>query len=178
LLISHRDIPFFTVVFWNNLLGTFVMTLYIAGTSQVKHRGFFESVFGVFLHGTRSFFLTPGFILFSGALGLMLNISTFSLLGEASATSYVVVGASKKIVQAFLSYLVFNAEATWGNMLSVATGLCGATCYTYLKWKEQKTTPVLEDGRVLLNVNDAINRNDAVNIIERLEHPEEGFISD
>jgi drug/metabolite transporter (DMT)-like permease len=150
LLVSHRNIPFFTMVFWNNFLGTIVLTLYIFGSSQLKHKQFFQTVFSVFVARTSSFFVSPYFVLFSGAIGLLLNISTFSLLGETSATSYVVVQTFKKIVQVTLSYLLVDATPTWTNVLSVATGIAGATIYAYLKWKDQNVARLASDATLLL----------------------------
>jgi GDP-mannose transporter len=153
LLISHRNIPFFSVVFWNNFLGTFVLLIYIFASSQVKHRSLFDGAFGQM---SDSFWLLPWFVFFSGLLGLGLNLSTFSLLGETSATSYVVVGATKKIAQAFLSFVCFDVRTNLVNVLSVVIGLTGATLYTYLKWKEKKSEePKISDGILLLSPEDA-----------------------
>jgi drug/metabolite transporter (DMT)-like permease len=138
LLISHRNLPFFTVVFWNNFLGTLVLAIYILANPKLPHKRLFELLIGVFQNRSISSFLSPWFILFSGAIGLLLNISTFSLLGQASATSYVVVGAGKKILQALIAYIFFDSPATWLNILSVTTGLGGATMYSYLKWRDQR----------------------------------------
>jgi drug/metabolite transporter (DMT)-like permease len=152
LLISHRNIPFFSVVFWNNLLGTFVLLIYIAGASRVKHRSLVDILFGIFAQAPDSFWLSPLFVLFSGLLGLALNLFTFSLLGETSATSYVVVGATKKIAQAFLSFVCFDVRTNLVNVLSVAIGLTGASLYTYLKWKEGKNGgPKISDNISLLS---------------------------
>jgi GDP-mannose transporter len=150
LLISHRNLPFFSVVFWNNLLGTLVLTVYILGSSHLQHKTLMEFLFGVFQHRSRSVFLTPWFILLSGAIGLLLNISTFSLLGNTSATSYTVVGASKKILQALLAYFFIDSRATLPNVLSVATGLSGATIYSFLKWRDQRPLAVDGDATKLL----------------------------
>jgi hypothetical protein len=152
-----------------------VMALYIVGSSQFKHKTFFGSVFGVFMTHRTSVFVSPSFVLFSGALGLLLNISTFSLLGHASATSYVVVGAGKKIIQAILSYLFFDSAATWTNVLSVSTGLGGATIYTYLKWKDQNVAPIAGDGTVLLKGNSPISGTDD-DIPELAERASEGLV--
>ncbi|OHT04124.1 GDP-mannose transporter GONST1-like protein [Tritrichomonas foetus] len=136
-LISHRDLHFFTAAFWNNLLSTFFLGLYIF--IRNPSRGCINALFSSFLiKNESSLYLSKGFIIFSGILGLALNIVTFSLLGETSATSYVVVGAGKKIFQAILSFVIFNTETSLTNILSVMIGLSGATLYAYIKFNENK----------------------------------------
>jgi GDP-mannose transporter len=78
-------------------------------------------------------------VIFSGILGLALSLSTFSLLGRTSATSYVVVGVAKKIGQAILSFIFFRKSVSLRNALSVLIGLAGATLYAFVKWQEQQS---------------------------------------
>ena len=151
-LISKRDLHFFTAAFWNNLLSTVFLSIYIFSSQKQG----MKSIFSPLHQDGDSIFLSKYFIIFSGVLGLMLNISTFSLLGETSATSYVVVGAGKKIFQALLSFLFFNSSTSFTNILSVIIGLSGSTLYAYIKWKENNNMYIkrIEDIESLLDNND------------------------
>jgi drug/metabolite transporter (DMT)-like permease len=139
LLVSYRDIPFFTTVLWNNFLGTVFVLIYSFFLSGFRAETVYSTLTLVFSRDSPSICTTPVFILFSGVVGLLLNVSTFSLLGETSATSYVVVGAGKKIFQALLSYMFFDVNPSIINVTSVMIGLSGATLYAYVKWSEQVT---------------------------------------
>jgi hypothetical protein len=101
---------------------------------------------------TRSKELLPGLsvplVLFSAVLGLALSVSTFSLLGKTSATSYVVVGVAKKLGQALLSFIFFRKSVNIRNGISVMIGLVGASMYAFVKWQEgvRETKRFLRQG--------------------------------
>lgn len=138
-LVSHRNLHFFTAVFWNNFLSTILLSI----SSCIIMRYLFPNKkranpLEMFYLNSENIWLSPSFIIFSGVLGLLLNFSTFSLLGATSATSYVVVGASKKILQAILSYIIFQSKSNLTNAISVCIGLSGSTLYAYAKWNENK----------------------------------------
>lgn len=139
LLISHRKLHFMTAVFWNNLISTILLLFFSAVVNNYIFKKPYSSPLSLLTLDSKSKWLSPFFIIFSGILGLLLNLATFSLLGETSATSYVVVGASKKILQAILSFIIFNAKTTVINAFSICIGLSGSTLYAYAKWKENRT---------------------------------------
>jgi drug/metabolite transporter (DMT)-like permease len=128
-LLSGRSIHFFTVLFWNNLLSSAFLGVWV----MLRFR---DPLKDMLIYRNTSFQVNIPFLVFSGFLGLLLNLSTFSLLGSTSATSYVVVGAAKKIVQVLLSFIFFRKSASFRNGIAVCIGLTGATLYAYLKWKE------------------------------------------
>jgi drug/metabolite transporter (DMT)-like permease len=130
-LLSGRNIHFFTILFWNNLLSTVFLGLWVLWR-------FTEPLKSIFLDGSMQFGIDVPFLFFSGVLGLALNLSTFWLLGFTSATSYGVVGVSKKIVQTVLSLIFFRKSVSLRNGLSVCVGLCGSTLYAFLKWWENE----------------------------------------
>ena len=138
-LVSHRNLHFYTAVFWNNFLSTLLLSIFSCWIMKYifpnKKRA---SPLEMLFLNSEVIWLAPSFIIFSGVLGLLLNFSTFSLLGATSATSYVVVGASKKILQAILSFVIFNANTNFTNIISVCIGLSGSTLYAYAKWRESK----------------------------------------
>ena len=147
-LVSQRSIPFFTAVFWNNFTGAVLLLVYSIATTRENFSSMFS---GVFTKVDNVPYHAPSFILFSGLLGLALNISTFSLLGHASATSYVVVGAGKKIIQAVISYIFFTSTIDLLNVAGVTIGLAGATLYAYIKWRGKPVSaPVRDDSIELL----------------------------
>jgi uncharacterized membrane protein len=130
-LLSGRNLHFFTLMFWNNLLSA----IFLSGWAVIQDRAI---VADWILQGKLPFQVSKQLIVFSGFLGLALNLSTYSLLGSTSATSYVVVGVAKKVIQAGLSFVFFRKSATLRNALAVLIGLVGAALYAYVKWKEQK----------------------------------------
>ena len=144
MLVSKASIPFFTAVFWNCFTSAIMLILY----SII--RGSIGGVIAVFTRETDSVAHSPWFVIFSGVLGLALNISTFSLLGHASATSYVVVGAGKKIIQVIVSYLFFSREIVPANVAGVCIGLAGATYYGYIKWRAQNGREAVRDDSIEL----------------------------
>lgn len=148
-LVSHRDVPFFTAVFWNNFTGMWILFGYNFIMAKGGLGKLIDNVFGVFYDEQKA--LSPMFVVFSGILGLLLNVSTFSLLGETSATSYVVVGASKKILQAIISFIWFSTKPTVLNVISVMIGLSGATLYAYIKWIDSTHKLTSEDNELLMS---------------------------
>lgn len=168
-LVSHRNLHFFTAVFWNNFLSTLLLTIFSCFVLKYvfpnKKR---KSPFEMLWLDSEVIWLSPLFIIFSGVLGLILNLSTFSLLGATSATSYVVVGASKKILQAILSFVVFNAKTNFTNIISVSIGLSGSTLYAYAKWKESKFRESIENDQKESNACLMDHKNSLVDLSENV----------
>ena len=140
--ISLHNINHFAAAFWNNLLSFIFLSIYAL-----------KDLFGS-SNSQQSFSMcsssTMALALFSGLLSLFLIFSTFSLLGHTSATSYAVVGAAKKVIQALFSFIFWSKSTTVNNMISVMIGFCGSIMYTYSKMKEQKRVeadafPLLKD---------------------------------
>jgi drug/metabolite transporter (DMT)-like permease len=129
-LLSGRNLHFWTLMFWNNLLSAVLLV----GFAMVGDRSLVRDWL---TRGRLPFEISKRLIWFSGFLGLALNLATYSLLGSTSATSYSVVGVAKKVIQAGLSFVLFKKSATLRNAVSVAIGLMGATLYAYVKWDEQ-----------------------------------------
>jgi drug/metabolite transporter (DMT)-like permease len=165
LLVSYRNVPFFTTVLWNNLLGTVFVLIYSVLASGMHPLHVFKVLSHIVFEETGSVYTRGWFVLFSGIVGLLLNISTFSLLGETSATSYVVVGAGKKILQALLSHLVFGAPTGLLNLGSVMVGLTGATVYAYAKWAE-KAAKQRSDGLPLSPKAELIDKEMGVGVVD------------
>ncbi|KAH0789314.1 GDP-mannose transporter GONST1 [Histomonas meleagridis] len=135
LLVSSRNLHFFTLIFWNNFLSTISLLIYTNTRSYIKYQTF-SNPFSVLFLDSESIYLKPWFIIFSGILGILVNFATFMLLGHASATSYVVVGAGKKVFQAILSFIIFPDSTNFANICSVVIGLTGSTMYGYVNWKK------------------------------------------
>jgi GDP-mannose transporter len=129
-LLSARNLNYFTVLFWNNSLSIVLLTAIAIAQNPAEVAKWVAT-------RQMPFALSAPLVAFSGVLGLALSVSTFSLLGFTSATSYVVVGTAKKIVQAILSFVLFRKSGTMRNGISVAIGLTGASLYAYVKWWEQ-----------------------------------------
>ncbi|OHT00488.1 hypothetical protein TRFO_32803 [Tritrichomonas foetus] len=130
-LITKRNVHFFTASFWNNTMCVILLPCFIQlacfCSSNYCHSNYFR------LWKTDDMSLTT-ILVVSGLISLLLNISIYSLLGLTTATSYIVVSAAKKFVQAFISLWIFQTSPS--NFISVIIGLCGATLYAFLKWKE------------------------------------------
>jgi drug/metabolite transporter (DMT)-like permease len=173
LLVSYRNIPFFTTVLWNNVLGTIFVLIYSVSASGMHPLHVFRVLSHILVGESETIYTTGWFVLFSGFVGLLLNISTFSLLGETSATSYVVVGAGKKIIQALLSHLVFGAPTGLLNLGSVMVGLTGATVYAYAKWDEKAVPKKREDGLPLAPDRDLMPDEILARVVE-----DQGRVSD
>jgi drug/metabolite transporter (DMT)-like permease len=131
-ILAKRNIHFFTILFWNN----FLSTVFLAVWTVSRNAGLRSILTG---EEELPFRLSLPLVLFSAVLGLALSVSTFSLLGKTSATSYVVVGVAKKLGQVLLSFVFFSKSVNLRNGVSVMIGLVGASLYAYVKWQEGRT---------------------------------------
>lgn len=143
-LVDESHIQFFTLAFWNNLIG--MITVFIF---QILRGNKIEIIFSPLILG-------------SGFVGLALNISTFSLLGSTSATSYAIVGATKKIVQAVISLFLYPQTVSLGNTSSIIVGMSGATLYSYFKYQEKEKTMKSDETILILTPKVQIEKNDSV----------------
>jgi GDP-mannose transporter len=138
-LLSSRNIHYFTILFWNNSLSIVLLAAIAVANNAAE-------VAKCVAIRRLPFGLSAPLVAFSGVLGLALSVSTFSLLGFTSATSYVVVGTANKVAQAILSFVLFRVSVTLRNGISVGIGLTGASLYAYVKWREQAGTEDEERG--------------------------------
>lgn len=160
IFISHLNLHYFTASFWNNAISTVILCI---GSIVRNYKN--PNILAVFTGLKTTKYHSNYFIIFSGVIGLMLNLSTYSLLGETSATSYVVVGVSKKIIQAIISYLFFDKLTSVWNIISVMIGLSGSCMYATVKFYDQKQsrrksvlgTPLEPDDEELLVLNENIS---------------------
>jgi GDP-mannose transporter len=129
-LLSGRSLHYFTILFWNNSLSIVLLAAIAVANNPAEVAKWVTT-------RRLPFGLSAPLLAFSGLLGLALSVSTFSLLGFTSATSYVVVGTAKKVAQAILSFALFRMSVTLRNGISVGIGLTGASLYAYVKWREQ-----------------------------------------
>lgn len=136
MILSKKKKHFLTIAFWNNFLSPFLLFFFHYIECKTTHRGKCDHSNGN-IHQVESIYLRKPFMLFSGFLGLSLDLSTYFLLGFTTATSYVVVGAAKKIVQSLLSFIFYGKSTSLNNIISVFIGLSGSTLYTYVKYEEQ-----------------------------------------
>ena len=135
-LVSKTNIDFFTSVFMNNLMSTIVLLSY--DYFMRREENILYPIYHVFQHKNKSFYGGPFFQTLTALMSLLLNIFTYSLLRYTSATSYVIVGAAKKVVQACVSFILFPKSITFANAMSVAIGLSGSILYADAKRKEKR----------------------------------------
>jgi len=131
-LLSKKGIGFFAVAFWNNLISSILLFLY--SFRKIHLRDLCDS-------NNKSIYLKPFFLIFSGLAAVVLDVMAFLLLSSTTATSYVIVGIAKKVVQAAASFIIFPSTISISNVTSVTIGLAGASLYAYEKYLEQKKEP-------------------------------------
>lgn len=124
----NSEINHLTAAFWNNLLSVIFLSI-------TSYKQFFSN------QNIQCSLKVIILSLLSGIISLFLVFSTYSLLGHTSATSYSVVGAAKKVVQALFSFFLWPQSTTLKNIISVMVGISGSILYTYSKVKETKTEP-------------------------------------
>ena len=77
-------------------------------------------------------------ILISAVLAVLVNVSTFCIVGKTSAVTFTVVGHVKTIGVFLFGFLLFQAVVTFKNLVGIAITLAGAVWYSKLKMAGNK----------------------------------------
>lgn len=72
-------------------------------------------------------------ILLSAVLAVMVNVSTFLIIGNTSAITYNVVGHLKLSMVLFFGFLAFESRMNLVNFGGVLVAFAGIFGYSYLK---------------------------------------------
>ena len=84
----------------------------------------------------RAFVYTPDAlrdILISCTLSILLNYSSFAIVGKLSPLAFAVVGNLKTGAVFVFGYILFDAIVTLKNIVGVTISIVGIALYSYLK---------------------------------------------
>lgn len=85
-------------------------------------------------------FAAVGAISLSSFLALLVNVSTFMIIGRMSALTYNVAGHAKMCFILASGYLFFDAKngLNWVNLSGVGVAISGVIAYSIVKMRENK----------------------------------------
>ena len=81
-----------------------------------------------------------GAISLSSMLALLVNVSTFMIIGRMSALTYNVAGQAKMCLILVSGYIMFDAKKglSWLNISGVCIAMSGVIAYSFVKLAENK----------------------------------------
>ncbi len=107
--------------------------------------------------------LSIGAICLSSMLALLVNVSTFMIIGRMSALTYNVAGQAKMCLILISGYVLFDSKKglSWLNVAGVCIAMSGVIAYSFVKLaenKQRKTLPAVVEKEEIAkeSVNDEI----------------------
>ncbi len=84
--------------------------------------------------------LAIGAICLSSLLALLVNVSTFMIIGRMSALTYSVAGQAKMCLILVSGYILFDSKKglSWLNVTGVSIAISGVIGYSFVKLAENK----------------------------------------
>jgi solute carrier family 35 protein E3 len=74
-------------------------------------------------------------LLISAIMAVLVNVSTFLIIGRTSAITYNMVGHGKLVLILLCGYLFFGGALSLWNLIGVALAIGGIMTYSYLTIK-------------------------------------------
>lgn len=89
--------------------------------------------------------LAIGAICLSSMLALLVNVSTFMIIGRMSALTYNVAGQAKMCLILISGYVLFDSKKglSWLNFAGVFIAMSGVVAYSFVKLAENKRKTVI-----------------------------------